>query len=286
MAKKSFLEQSLESDEGYEVLQVVRDIRNGKVQYPDEISPRILDGLLKAEVIQGNSSRMELTNNGYILGDICKEYCNWVDNSRHMPQPKPPFEFYQDKVVLDLGCGIGRWLWEFNTAKELIGIELEKDFIEAANILSKKESKQPISIINASVEEMEKHVKQGLIDFVFCRLVFNHVYIDSTLAKTYNTLVEGGKFWLQVENYHSPLATLIHQKRMRGKMRALFAMFNTLVYMAFRKQISLKVKGRMHDVHKPVYPPSKTWLKSLRLANFKDVTVQQLANSYIFIATK
>jgi hypothetical protein len=133
---------------------------------------------------------------------------------------------------------------------------------------------------------MENHVKARSIDFVFSRLVFNHVFIDSTLEKTYDTMVEGGKFWLHVESSHLAFNTLFEEKRIRSKLHVLFAMVNTLVYMTARKQICLKVKGRMHAEHKSVYPSPRSWFKALKRAGFRDVTSQQMTRGYIFIATK
>lgn len=203
-----------------------------------------------------------------------------------MPPPKPPVEFFEGKTVLDLGCSIGRWLWEFEKAKKLIGIEMEKAYVEAAKVLSKKESKNSITIINASVEDIRDLVQPNTIDFAFSRLVFNHVYIDATLSQTYNSLVEGGKLWLHVENYRFPLSQLIGPTKVRGKIRALFSILNTLVYMTIGKQICLKLKGRMHEYHKTVYPSSRTWRKALQSTGFLDISIQKLPYAYILVASK
>jgi len=286
MGNLALLESSLDSDEGYQTLLTIRKIFYGKISSSKEIPSQIVARLLEHEVIECGGSTLRLTDTGYVLGNICKEYCNWIDNNRRMPSPKPPVEFYRAKTVLDLGCSFGRWLWEFEAAERLVGVELEKAYVGAAKVLSKKESKKPISIINASVEELEDFVEAGTIDFVFSRLVFNHVWIDRTLKQAFECLAEGGRLWLQVENRVFPFKILREEKRLKGRIRALFTIFNTVWFQLTGRQIVLRFKGRMHSEHKSVYPHEMTWKKHLIEVGFTDIQIEQHSSGYVFTAVR
>lgn len=282
MSVQTLLEVFTNRKNGYETLSTIRDIYYGDISEIPALEKETRSILQDYDIIS-HDLKPTLTSNGYIVGNICKEYCNWVDNGREMPPPKPPVEYYLDRKVLDLGCSFGRWLWEFKDAKQLVGIELESGYVEAANVLSRKESKKTVTIINASVEELEKFIQPQSIDFVFSRLVFNHVWITDTLRQTRECLAEGGMIWLQVENFRFPLKILRNEKRLKGKLRALFSLFNTVWFQIFRKQICLRIKGRMHSEHKTVYPSAKVWRKELEKAGFVGITTTLLETAYVFV---
>lgn len=229
-----------------------------------ETSCNVLDlginlGLLKSY----KEGQVILTSEGYLIANIAKEYANWVNNGRQMPPPYPPDEFIKDRDVLDLGCSFGRWLWRFQkNAKSVIGLEMQREYIELGRALAKREH-IPIPEIRAgSAEELSLHVAENSVDFVFSRLVLNHVYIERTLLQIVKVLREGGIVWVQPYSWLSPYRSFIRSdkgREFRHKALAAFGIVNSMVFMTTHRQMSLRVQGRMHAAHKPVYPTTKTW---------------------------
>ncbi|GJM24578.1 MAG: hypothetical protein DHS20C16_09930 [Phycisphaerae bacterium] len=252
--------------------------------YPAEIA-------LKARqlgLIGQGEKRHTLTNQGYIVGNVAKEYCNWVDHGRTMPTPKPPQSMIDGKDVLDLGCSFGRWLWEFQrTAKSVIGLELQPEYVELGSALAQCEGIEPPVIYNSGVEKLDEYVDPQSIDFVFSRLVFNHVDIHATLPKVANVLRVGGVLWVQVETFRSAFHRIFEgELRLRSRVLGAFAILNSIGCTLTGRQMKLSVKGRMHASHRVAYPTLGWWKRSLKKLGIEEFKVEEHANGNATFSAK
>jgi SAM-dependent methyltransferase len=141
----------------------------------DEETNHIADKALNLGLVVPNNSNnsnqpgFSLTAPGYLVGNIAKEYCNWLDNDRAMPPPRPSNELIADKDILDLGCSIGRWLWEFQPhAKSVTGLELRREYIEIGKALAEREKITPPPILHGCIEELDHIFSSESADFIFC----------------------------------------------------------------------------------------------------------------------
>ncbi len=233
---------------------------------------QILDETRKLGLLVGTEPQVDMTPLGYMIGSIAKEYCNWVDNQRRMPAPRPPESFIANKDVLDLGCSFGRWIWEFQPlARSVLGIELQPEYVELGKVLARRENKAVPNIIQDSAENLRAHVPPQSLDFIFVRLVFNHIAIRSTLRQIAEALRPGGIAWIQVETFSQLLKLFLRRdKRLRTKIFQSFAVLNSLLCMTCGLQLSLRTKGRMHSVHKPAFPSLRWWKKSCTAEGLTD----------------
>jgi SAM-dependent methyltransferase len=240
--------------------------------YPAEIA-------LKARalgLIGQGEKRHTLTNQGYIVGNVAKEYCNWVDHGRIMPTPKPPQSMIEGKDVLDLGCSFGRWLWEFQrTAKSVVGLELQPEYVELGSALAECEGIEPPVIYNSGVERLDDFIASDSIDFVFSRLVFNHVNIHITLPKVAKVMRKGGIIWIQVETFRGAFHRIFEgELRFRSRVLGAFALGNSMGCMLTGRQMALPVRGRMHVSHRVAYPTLRWWKQSLKKLGIEEFKLE------------
>lgn len=229
---------------------------------------------------------VRLTDVGYLVANVAKEYCNWLDNNRETPKPKPPVDRYEAKDVLDIGCSYGRWLWDFQrSARSVIGVELQEEYILLGRVLAAKEGIQAPRIHLGSADRLDDFVRPGSVDFVFSRLVFNHVMIRATLAKTAQVLRRGGTVWLHVDCFRQSLRNLIMgQKRLRSRLFSGFAVVNSLACTLLGAQFSIQSKGRMHCRHQPAYPTIECWRRMMREAGLSSFKVEYCRGRTLVIA--
>jgi 2-polyprenyl-3-methyl-5-hydroxy-6-metoxy-1,4-benzoquinol methylase len=224
-----------------------------------------------------------LTALGYQIGNVAKEYCNWIDHGRRMPPPRPDESFYAGKDVLDLGCSFGRWLWEFKKASQSVqGIEMQKEYITLGEALAAREGISPPPIRHGSAEDVDQYVAPGSVDFVFARLVFNHLAISPTLQKIAAVLRRNGVLWIQSETFGSLLSKLFVLERNR-RMRSLgfhaLALVNSFLFMSIGTQLQVRASGRMHSSHKPAYPALWSWKRALLQAGFNSIHVEHRSST-------
>ena len=280
--KESDMDQNLQNvcqailqPEGDDLLRLMRAVYLHQAEkIPLILSPQkqLLDKARELGLLVAKVHQVDMTPMGYMIGSIAKEYCNWVDNQRRMPAPRPPESFIADKDVLDLGCSFGRWIWEFQpSARSVLGIELQPEYVELGKVLARKENKSVPNIIQDSAENLHAHVSPQSLDFIFARLVFNHIAIRSTLNQISEALRPGGIAWLQVETFSQTLKLFLRrEKRLRSKVFQFFAVLNSLLCMVCGLQLSLRTKGRMHSVHKPAFPSLRWWKKTCASAGLTD----------------
>jgi len=239
-------------------------------------------GLLKLY----KKGQLILTASGYLVANVAKEYIHWINNNRQMPPPYPPDDFLQGKAVLDLGCSFGRWLWRFQKiAQSAVGLEMQQEYIELGRALADREGIPCPDIRQGSVEELSSYVADNSVDFVFIRLVLNHVYVTKTLLQIANVLRPGGIVWAQVSPWSTPFHPFLRDKgrELRHLFFAAFGIMNSLVFMTTHRQMSLRVQGRMHSAHKPVYLTLNAWKAACSRAGLNDF---QGIQSNVFWARK
>ena len=118
------------ASDGEGFLRIMRDMYWNKPfsQILDEYEHSIIDRIIALDLYDKSSE--SLTAHGYLVGNVAKEYCNWIDHGRSMPGVYPPDELISNKDVLDVGCSYGRWLWEFQgTARSVHGEELQSVYL-------------------------------------------------------------------------------------------------------------------------------------------------------------
>jgi len=220
-----------------------------------------------------------LTSQGYIVGRVACEYINWVNSGRHLSPPYPPDEFIEGKEVLDLGCGSGRWLWHFQKqAKSVVGLEMQPEIIELGEALARRESIPCPNIRQGSIEKLTSYIAERSVDFVFCRIVLNHVHLAKTLGQISKVLRPDGILWVQITSWTTPYRDLFNSdkgREVRHKIYAAFAILNSIVFITTHRQMSLKSKGRMISAHKPAYPTLKAWKAIVSKTGFSDFHVVQ-----------
>lgn len=231
-------------------------------------------GLLKPY----RNDQVILTSQGYLVGNVAKEYIHWIKNDRLMPPPHPPDDFIKGKDVLDLGCSFGRWLWRFQkTAKSAVGLEMQQEYIELGRALAQREGIPCPEIRQGSVEELDSNIADNSVDFVFIRLVLNHVFVAKTLMQIANVLRPSGILWAQVEPLSHPFRSFLRRNKgreLRHKIFTVFSIVNSIVFMTTHRQMSLQIQGRMHSAHKPVYPTLKAWktaFSRVGLCDFREI---------------
>lgn len=252
---------------GTDFLEVMRRIyaADGLAAIPAAATRALADQGVGLGVLVPRGEGFVLSGPGYLLGNVAKEYCNWLDHGRRMPPPRPPEEFIRNKDVLDLGCSIGRWLWEFQaTARSVTGIELRPEYIELGRALAQRENIPPPQILTGSIERVDEHVPPQSMDFVFCRLAINHVAIRKVLDNVVEVLRPGGVVWLEAESFKCGWQKLRQARGVRGIAYTAFGIANSLVCTATGRQITVSCRGRHQTAHKVAYPSRGWWFATFR----------------------
>lgn len=105
---------------------------------------------------------------------------------------------FQDKRVLDLGCGFG-WHCRFaieNGAKSVIGVDISQKMLSVANNKTKSES---IQYICMPIEDIDFPINS--FDVVISSLAFHYIQsFEDILSKISKCLSSGGNFVFSVEH--------------------------------------------------------------------------------------
>jgi SAM-dependent methyltransferase len=205
-----------------------------------------------------------------------------------MPPPRPPDDYVVGKDVLDIGCGLGRWLWEFQvTARSVRGLEMQGEYIELGRSLAVREGIRVPEIYRGSVEEMDRYIGGGSVDLCFARLVLNYVAIMKTLRKAAATLRPGGVLWVQVDSlWRSVGRGIWKERRVAGVLWKGFSIINTVLCMVTGLQASVRVKGRMHEEHKPAYPSVRWWRGAVRRVGLEEFRVESMSDGCVTFAAR
>jgi 2-polyprenyl-3-methyl-5-hydroxy-6-metoxy-1,4-benzoquinol methylase len=262
----------IKGDTGFKFLEYMRDVYLGKrvSNLTADESGEIRDQAIKLGLLRPKHvDQFELTDfsfsePGFLVGNIAKEYCNWVDNDRVMPPPRPAQEWIAGKDVLDLGCSIGRWLWEFSPhARSVTGLELRQEYIEIGKVLAEREKVAVPPILQGCVEMIDQYFSPESVDFIFCRLVINYVAIRKTLQKMIALLRKDGMLWIEAETFHSGWGKLCKSRGFKARTYGGFGVVNSLICEVTGRQLNFRYHGRHQSSHKAAYPTQRWWLSTL-----------------------
>lgn len=213
----------------------------------------------------------------YLIANVAKEYCHWLDNDRQFPHPKPTPEMLAGRDVLDVGCSFGRWLWYLSEhARSAVGLEMQREYVDLGSAIAEREGMPPPTITIGDAARMEQFYQPESFDLIFSRLVWNYLPIADTLRQAHALLRPGGTIWIR------PLAPLtlrefVHKARRPASAAWLaFALGNSWLCSLTGRQLTIQRRGRMHSIHRIAYPSAAAWRRLLRRAGFADVVVDRV----------
>jgi ubiquinone/menaquinone biosynthesis C-methylase UbiE len=265
------LEQVLRGDEGERFCFVLRDAYTEAKQV-GHISPgpsasdrgRLIGVARQLSLLdEVTPTVLRWTPVGYEIANVAKEYCNWIEAGRTLPEGVTR-EVIAGRRVLDVGCSFGRHLVSFaaNGASATYGIDLQENYLRLSRIMAARERVPPPRLSRAAAEELPFRDQQ--FDVVFSRLVLNYVgSVDRALSEMSRVLVPGGRLILRVDTLADSLRVLRRMHwigNMRSTLWQSFGIVNTLWLEATGHQLSVKARGRMYGQHSPTWPRD-AWLR-------------------------
>jgi SAM-dependent methyltransferase len=275
----------IESGDGQPFLRFMADTYHGHRNGSD---PKILALAAEIGLIRNAGDKIELTNPGFLVGNVAKEYCHYVDYGRTTAPPKPSREMIEGKDVLDLGCSFGRSLWEFQrVARSAVGLEPQEEYIVLGRALSVQENVAAPKIINGPAEELARHFGPASLDVIFTRLVLNYVKVKPVLGQMVAALRPGGTLYILVDSPSNlPRRLLAGGSSLQRRGWILLALLNLPVCVLTGRQLSVTIPGRMHTRHNPAYLPLWWWRKALLRRGLRDFRTFPGSGALVFCATK
>jgi len=210
-----------------------------------------------------------LTPLGYELGNIGKEYCNWLDGGRSLPGPVRP-EHVAGLRVLDIGCGFGRFPITFaRHGARVCGVDVQSDYLALSRVLARREGVRPPVVAVARAEALP--FSDGAFDVVHCRFVLNYVDVPAAIREIRRVLFPGGRLFLSAMTLGyllNDLRRMSWWSNRRSVAWRRFAIANTLCLQTTGRQVRLRARGRLQESHSPTYP-THAWMRAyLRRAGF------------------
>jgi ubiquinone/menaquinone biosynthesis C-methylase UbiE len=216
---------------------------------------------------------LRFTPLGYEIGNVAKEYANWLDAGRALPDGVEP-SLVQGRRVLDVGCGFGRHALGFSMAGgRVTGIDFQHNYLRLSSAFAAQLQLAPPAVARARAESLP--FRTDTFDVVFCRLVINYVAITRTLDEFARVLAPGGILVLVVDPLTMPLQTLAASNWWRNKRTVAFALFgllNTMVLQTTGRQLTIRTRGRMHAQHSPAWPTAGWFSRRLRRHGFAPIS--------------
>jgi SAM-dependent methyltransferase len=198
-----------------------------------------------------------------------------------MPPPRPPLEFLDQKDVLDLGCSIGRWLWEYQPkAKTVAGLEIRREYIELGHALARRENFPLPPMVHGCIEKVDEYFEPESKDFILCRLAINHVSIRKTLQKIEKVLRPGGRLWLEVESFRCGWEKLRVARGAKAKVFAGFGIANSGLCEVTGSQMNFPYQGRHQSAHKAAYPSRRWWSSTFRKLGLESHFIESAGESF------
>jgi SAM-dependent methyltransferase len=262
--------QLMAQPSGTDLLYLLRDIYYGRSSVARDNSGELLEMAAHGGLVDNHrQAALRLTALGYLVGYVAKEYCNWLDRGRIMPESAiPPPAMFEGKDVLDIGCSFGRFLWEFQrSARSVTGIDLQPEFAVLGAALAKREGIVPPRIVTGSATALADHFNDESFDFVFSRLMMTHVPLRHALPQLMRVLRTGGSFWIQIESFREGLdkfGRALQSRNVRASAFGALGVANAVLFSTIRLQLSVRSSGRMHSKHQPVYPTAAAWRRALQ----------------------
>jgi SAM-dependent methyltransferase len=208
--------------------------------------------------------RCHLTRDGYRIANFAKEYCNWIDAGRPVPEGVRP-EWIAGKRLLDVGCSFGRHLATFGRlGARAVGIELELPYLQLSGPFALREGIARPRVAQATATALP--FLDRSFDVVFCRLVLNYVPVRAALAEFARVLTPGGRLILAFGTFQEGV-DFIASAKWRGNLRTVgwraFGLANTILLQLTGHQASLRARGRMYAVHTPTWPTIRWMAREL-----------------------
>jgi SAM-dependent methyltransferase len=206
---------------------------------------------------------LQWTPVGYELANVAKEYCNWIDAGRTLPEGVAR-EMIAGRRVLDVGCSFGRHLVSFaaNGASTTYGIDLQENYLRLSRIMAAREGVPAPRLSRAAAEALP--FKDRQFEVVFSRLVLNYVTsVDKALSEMARVLAPEGRLILRVDTLADSMRVLMRMQwvgNMRSAIWQVFGIGNTLWLEATGRQLSVKARGKMYGRHSPTWPRD-VWLR-------------------------
>ena len=240
-------------------------------------------GLVRAE--QG---QLILTETGKLLGPVALAYCAWLDHDRALPEPTVPESHYAGKDVLELGCGIGLWLWEFATlARSVTAIEPRREYVELSKALSWRENIDVPKIMCSRLENTTEHVEPASKDFVFSRRSISFSGIRRTLNAAYTILRPGGLLRIEVD-----LLRDAHRQTHRDEYRQGLTFTGwkdglcSRLFSLTGLQIHKLPGHREFSPYRPVFPTVNRWRREFLRSGFEDFSIVNSHSPLVIEAVK
>lgn len=222
----------------------------------------------------GKPGMLRLTELGYEIGNVAKEYTNWLDTGRQLPEGVEP-SHVAGRRVLDVGCGFGRYLLGFGMhGADAHGIDFQHNYLRLSSTFAAQQGLAVPKVSRARAEQLP--FRSGSFDVVFCRLVINYVAdIDATIGEFVRVLASGGILVLIVDPLTVPLRTLARSKWWDNRRTVgftLFGLLNTVVLQTIGRQVTIRTQGRMHAQHSPAWPTAGWFSRRLAAHGFAPIT--------------
>lgn len=244
------------------------ELRLGHVPAPEAAERPAFDRAVTLHLLRphadGNS--FALTDVGYEVSNVAKEYTNWVEGGRQLPDGVTP-ALVGGKRLLDVGCSFGRHLLGFSRhGAKAYGIDFQDRYLRLSRTFAAHHDLPAPRMARAKAERLP--FRAGAFDVVFSRLVLNYVSdIDATLDEFVRVLAPDGVLVLIVEPLETQIRELMTRKWIRNSRNigfTLFGLLNTALVELGGRQLRIRRKGRMHAEHSPAWPSAR-WLNG-RLA--------------------
>ena len=120
----------------------------------DEASPPAVSARTLGLIESNEPRRCRLTTHGYRLANFAKEYSNWIDSGRRLPEGVSA-ELVAGRRLLDVGCSFGRHLATFGRlGAHAVGIELEEPYLRLSRVFAQRESTPPPVVAQATAASL------------------------------------------------------------------------------------------------------------------------------------
>lgn len=217
------------------------------------------------------ASTYKLSPLGYEVANFAKEYLNWLDSDRALPEGITP-EMLSGQRVLDVGCSTGRHLINFcRLGAKASGIEFQHDYLLLSRVLAAREGVNPPKVARASAERLP--FRSSSFDIVFCRLVINYVNpVELSLAEFRRVLAPGGVLILKVVVTQQKIRELLKSSwwgNSRSQAFRFYGLVNGFLLQTTGRQHALRIGGRMHASQSPTYPTAGYYARRLRALGFQ-----------------
>jgi SAM-dependent methyltransferase len=199
---------------------------------------------------------------GYELANVAKEYCNWIEAGRTLPEGVTR-DMIAGRRVLEVGCSFGRHLVAFAAnGATTYGLDLQETYLHLSRVMAARERVTAPRLLRAAAEHLPFEGAQ--FDVVFSRLVLNYVSnLNQALAEMSRVLAPGGRLIVRVDTLSDAVRVLMGSRwvgNSRTTMWQAFGIVNTLWLEATGRQLSLSASGRMYRRHSPTWPRD-SWLR-------------------------